>query len=212
MSQKSHNKDLRGQILKVTQDVIFEHHIAGMTIRKIAERLDISPALVMYYFPTKRDLILAVVDDLISFFNLELQELIDDPKISPEEKLMLLLYREVEFITRRREEVIILDFWVQATTDDEIQEKLRSIYANWEHQNNLIIREGIESGVFDPAQAQWVSKFLISFITGAVVQYMNDPHSFDLHAYFDQVYKVLLRMLHNPEVEPQGFPSPDQEK
>ena len=122
-----------------------------------------------------------------------------------------MLYREVEFITRRREEVIILDFWIQSTTDEVIQEKMRTIYANWERQNNLVIQEGIDKGVFDPAQAGWVSRFLISFITGAVVQYINQPESFDLHAYFDQVYKVLLRMLHNPEVAPEGIPSLDQE-
>ena len=210
MSQKQHSKDLRDQILKTTQEVIHEHHLSGMTIRKIAEWLEISPALVMYYFPTKRDLMHAVVDDLIRFFNTELEDLIQDSHISPEEKLMLMLYREVEFITRRQEEVIILDFWIQSTTDEAIQEKIRTIYANWERQNNLVIQEGIDKGVFDPAQAGWVSRFLISFITGAVVQYINQPDSFDLHAYFNQVYKVLLRMLHNPEIEPQGLSSLDE--
>lgn len=211
MAQKKPNKDLRDQILQATQEVIHAHHLSGMTIRKVAEQLDISPALVMYYFPTKDELIHAVVDDLIRFFNEALHDLIHDNRISPEEKLVLMLYREVEFITRRREEVIILDFWVQSTTDEAIHEKLQAMYANWERQNNLVIQDGIDKGVFDPAQAGWVSKFLISFITGAVVQYGNYPDSFDLHAYFDQVYKVLLRMLHSPEIEPHGLPSPNQE-
>jgi AcrR family transcriptional regulator len=205
MAHKEHGKELRDQILQTTQEVIYEHHLSGMTIRKVAERLEISPALVMYYFPTKQDLIHAVVDDLIRFFNEELDDLIKDSKISPEKKLMLMLYREVEFITRGREELIILDFWVQSNSDEAIHEKMRTIYANWERQNNLVIQEGIDKKVFDPVQAGWVSRFLISFITGAVVQYGNYPESFDLHGYFDQVYKVLMRILQDPEVELEGL-------
>jgi TetR/AcrR family transcriptional regulator len=201
MPDSKPNAELCEKILEATQDVICEHHIAGTTIRKIADRLNISPALVLYYFPSKRELLLGVVDKLIQFFNEEINDIASNHSISPEEKLMLMLYREVKFITRRREETIILDFWVQSTTDDQIREKMNRIYANWEKQNNEVIRAGIESGIFDPVQAGWVSKFLISFVTGAAVQYSVDPGKLDLHAYFDQVYKVILRMLTHPQKE-----------
>src|SRR5260221_6162968 len=47
----------RGQMLRAALDVITERGFAGTRIADIAERIGISPALVIYYFKTKDQLL-----------------------------------------------------------------------------------------------------------------------------------------------------------
>jgi hypothetical protein len=52
------------EILREAAAVGFEHGLTGITFARVAERLGISDRMVVYYFPTKNDLITAVVGHL----------------------------------------------------------------------------------------------------------------------------------------------------
>jgi TetR/AcrR family transcriptional regulator len=187
-------KAARDEILAATMDIIFENSISGTRIRLIAERLGISPGLVSYHFPSKKDLYIALLDELIEYYHQQTAFILDQA-IKPEEKLMIMVYKQVEFISKRREYYVIFDFWVQSSNDAEIREKVTEVFSNWKEINARIMLEGVESGVFDEAGAKLAPEFLISLITGAAVQYLLDQDVFNLQAHFDEIYKILNRLL-----------------
>ena len=55
------NQDTRGEILDAARQVFSEYGFERATIRRIAQRAVVDPALVHHYFGSKQDLFLAVV-------------------------------------------------------------------------------------------------------------------------------------------------------
>jgi AcrR family transcriptional regulator len=192
----------QGVILEAALEVIAEDHISGARVRKIAERAGVSTGLVLYYFPTKQALFLAVFDRLIRFYT-DQSAFVNDRAIRPEEKLLIMINKQIEYITRRKEYTVIFDFWTQAATDLELREKVKEMFVNWERINAAIIQEGIAAGVFNPAAAKAVSTLVISLTMGAAFQYLVNEEVFDLHAHFGEIYRILSDMLRRPQTNGQ---------
>src|SRR6056300_1373532 len=54
--------ELRSKLLDIAEELIAESGYAATSIRKIADTAGVNPALVHYYFGTKRDLLVTVMD------------------------------------------------------------------------------------------------------------------------------------------------------
>ena len=87
MARKSDKAELRKQeILENFYEVLREEGLEGASIAKIAARMDIHPSLIIHYFSTKEEMIVALVDSILEkyedTFLPRLQEIED-----PEERL-----------------------------------------------------------------------------------------------------------------------------
>ena len=205
MTSKNNQPDIRDVILQATLDIICQHHISGATIRRIAEQANISPSLIHYYFPTKRDLFMAVIDYLITFYSRNHAAYIMTNNIRPPEKLMIMVSNQIEYTSRRKEYYVIYDFWTHAITDDEIKVKVQEMFLNWEGWIRKIIDEGIQTGDFDAQNAEFVPHLLMSLINGAAIQYLLNEHVFDIHDYYDRVYRLIAGMLAIPHDKTPAF-------
>ena len=65
MGRKSIAHIRKPDILKHTYRLVAEEGLAGMSINKIAKRMDANPGIVMHYFKNKEGLILALVDYML---------------------------------------------------------------------------------------------------------------------------------------------------
>ena len=199
MNEKNNQLAVRETILQATLDIICQYHISGTTIRRIAEQADISPSLIHYYFPTKRDLFMAVIDYLITFYSRNHAAYIMTNNIRPPEKLMIMVGNQIEYTSRRKEYYVIYDFWTHAITDAEIKVKVQEMFLDWEGWIRKIIDEGVQTGDFDPQNAEFVPYLLMSLINGAAIQYLLNEQVFDIHDYYDRVYRLIARMLAIPQ-------------
>ncbi len=199
MGEKNNQLAAREFILQATLEVICQHHISGTTIRRIAEQANISPSLIHYYFPTKRDVFMAVIDYLIEFYDRNHAAYIMTDNIRPAEKLMIMVSNQIEYTSRRKEYYVIYDFWTHAITDDEIKAKVKEMFLKWEGWVRKIIDEGILTGEFDSQNADFVPYLLMSLINGAAIQYLINEHVFDIHDYYNRVYKLIAGMLAAPQ-------------
>jgi len=199
MASKNNQSAIRDTILQATLDTICQYHISKTTIRRIAEQASISPSLIHYYFPTKRDLLLALIDYLIEFYSKNHASYINTDKIRPYEKLMIMISNQIEYTSRRKEYFVIFDFWTHAINDDEIKSKVKEMFVDWENWIKKIIDEGIQTGDFNPSNAAIVPNFLISMIVGAAMQYLINEQVFDIHDYYDKTYRLFVKMLSTPE-------------
>ncbi len=199
MTSKNNQSVVRDTILQAALDVICQYHISHTTIRRIAEKASISPSLIHYYFPTKRDLFLSVIDYLNEFYSKNHASYINTDKIRPIEKLMIMVGNQIEYTSRRKEYFVIFDFWTHAINDEEIKSKVKDLFSEWENWINKIITEGIQAGDFDPTNAAIIPYFLISMICGAAIQYLINEQVFDIHDYYDKTYRFITKMLIAPK-------------
>jgi AcrR family transcriptional regulator len=84
MARKSGKAELRKQeILENFYEVLKEEGLEGASIAKIAARMDIHPSLIIHYFSTKEELIVALVDSILEKYEdtyLPALQEIEDPE------------------------------------------------------------------------------------------------------------------------------------
>ena len=78
-------------ILQSARSVLIEHGHAGFTTRRVAEAAAISPGNLSYHFPSKQDLIRALITQLTTDYAAQFQEFLEAAEIPRGEELQQLI-------------------------------------------------------------------------------------------------------------------------
>ena len=176
----------RGQMLRAALEVISERGFADTRIADIAERIGISPALVIYYFKTKEKLLteairhyedtwyadgkrrmdkLATAAERIEQF--VAWTLLPDPDTEPESSWKLWL-----------------DFWAQAARNQEVANVRQDFDARWRDVVVSLVLAGQEAGEFADIDPHPFSIFLCALLDGLAIQIaLEDPVVDPMSAY-----------------------------
>lgn len=75
----SEGRDTRSDIVRAAQDLVQTRGFNGFSYLDVAEGLGIRKATIHYYFPTKDDLALALMDDYLGRFRRWTEKVADEP-------------------------------------------------------------------------------------------------------------------------------------
>jgi AcrR family transcriptional regulator len=155
----------RPQMLAAAAEVIAERGLVATRIADVAERAGSSPAAVLYWFPSKEELLLAaLIDDEERFYATVLERLA--PLDQPGEKLAAIfascaaesqwpLWVELWSLALREEGA--------ASARERFDERWRSLLAD-------VISEGQEQGEFSGGDPRAAATALSALIDGLAVQ------------------------------------------
>lgn len=152
----------REEILSVTCEVLRDRGFARIRISDIADRLDISPPLVVYHFGSK-DALLAEAFAYASRAEIEGLDAIVESTDSPRTRLDALLVAGVGPSTRASWTMWI-DSWGEAVRSPVLRKTWRQLDDRWRSALETVVRDGMEQGVFregDPAELAAVIAVLI---------------------------------------------------
>ncbi|HXP22214.1 MAG TPA: TetR/AcrR family transcriptional regulator [Streptosporangiaceae bacterium] len=168
----------RGQMLQAALDVISERGFADTRIADIAERIAISPALVIYYFKTKDQLLTEAIRYYEDSWYAEGKRRMD----------------ELPTAARRLEEFVAmnllpdgdpepqatwqlwLDFWVQAARNADVAGVRQKSDERWREVIVSLVLAGQEAGEFASVDAGEFAIFLSALLDGLTVQIaLGDP-------------------------------------
>jgi len=184
------------QILNAAMAVIAEKKISGTRMRHIADRAQISQGTIHYYFPSKADLLLAMLDEMQAAFDQDRRERLAADDMKPDEKIHIFFLQQYRILTEYPYLLeVFYDFWGQGIIDSKIRPKVQWMYEEWREDMMAAIQEGIETGDFDPHQADLTPAILVSFLEGVALQYLLDQEGIDLEAYFDVTNSAILNIL-----------------
>jgi AcrR family transcriptional regulator len=85
------HQDLRSQILDTAEMLFSDHGYAATSIRSIADKVNVNPALVHYYFGNKKTLLLRVMERVLEPLGQAIAEMKNRSKASPEDIARLLV-------------------------------------------------------------------------------------------------------------------------
>ena len=169
----------RGQMLTAALDVISERGFADTRIADIAERIGISPALVIYYFKTKDQLLTEAIRHYEDTWYAEGKRRMDGlptgaKKLEEFVAMNLLPEDDPEFDGNYG--LLWLDFWVQAARNSDIAELRRNSDARWRELIISLIRAGQADGEFASIDPQPCSILISALLDGLTVQIaLDDP-------------------------------------
>jgi AcrR family transcriptional regulator len=168
----------RGQMLRAALDVISERGFADTRIADVAERIGISPALVIYYFKTKDQLLTEAIRFYEDAWYAEGKRRMD--------KLTTAAARLEEFVAMNllpdsdpeleSNWQLWLDFWVQAARNADVAAVRRESDERWRDVIVSLVLAGQEDKEFVGIDPQEFSIFVSALLDGLTVQIaLDDP-------------------------------------
>jgi AcrR family transcriptional regulator len=174
MSPRPSNAHVRRPaILSAAAEVICERGIHNTRISDVAERAGTSAPGVLYWFPTKDELLaetLAFADD--RFYDVLTVEL--EGLGSPSARLERLI--ELWPSPDDRETVLWMELWTRALRDPALSETRERLDRRYRETIAEIVREGQETGEFVEGDADGLALALGALLDGFAIQLaLGDP-------------------------------------
>ncbi len=176
----------RGQMLRAALDVISERGFADTRIADIAERIGISPALVIYYFKTKDQLLTEAIrhyEDTWYADGLRRMDKMATAAERIEEFVAMNLLPDPDPEPERTWK-LWLDFWVQAARNPEVAQVRQEFDERWREKVVTLVSEGQRTGEFASIDPYPFSIVLCALLDGLAIQIaVEDPVVDSISAY-----------------------------
>lgn len=169
----------RRDILGATVAAIAERGLCETRIADVADIVGVSPALVLYYFPTKAVLLTEALIHLDKLFYDSVAEKLEDAG-SAEDKLIVLIEESCPRPTTAGEMpdswVLWPATWEMARLDPSLAAARARLDEAWRSQIVTIVEGGIASGEFADVDAKDFALQLAAMLDGLAIEAMlGDP-------------------------------------
>jgi AcrR family transcriptional regulator len=168
----------RGQMLQAALEVISERGFADTRIADVAERIGISPALVIYYFKTKEKLLTEAIRHYEDSWYADGKRRMDKLATAAERleefvAMNLLPDREPEPESTWR---LWLDFWTQAARNPDVANVRQEFDLRWRELVISVVLAGQRAGEFADIDPHPFSIVVNALVDGLAIQIaLEDP-------------------------------------
>lgn len=191
-------KEAKEKIINAALKTVGEHKISGTRMRMIAENAGISQGHLHYYFSSKQELLMSLLDKIITDFKTERASKLGESKLNWFEKITAFLNQKKRHIKNREMASIFFDFWIQGTIDQEIGARMQMSYKQWGGDIKAVLDEAARAGQINNRYNKMLPYFLISIMEGAEMQLSIDGDKFEIDEYFSS-FVEMLKILLKPE-------------
>jgi len=168
----------RDQMLSAAATLIAERGFTETRIADVAERVGASPALVIYYFKTKDNLLTEALRWSERSFYAETEEMLRSTA-SLRARLETLV--EWVLVPEKQTELtgdwgLWFDLWAQAFRHPEVKKDRAELDAQWRELIVRVVRAAVEAGEIDEVDVDTFAIMWGSLLDGLVVQVaLDDP-------------------------------------
>ena len=192
----------RRDILDAAASAIAERGLCDTRIADVAEIVGVSPALILYYFPTKAALLAEALIRLDELFYERVREKTDGARTA-EDKLATLIEESCPSATGEGE---LTDSWAlwpatweMARHDTELAEARARLDLAWRSQIAAIVEEGMTSGEFARVDSGVFALQLAAMLDGLAMEAMLGDPAVD-SARMSELARSFSRMMLKPSI------------
>lgn len=158
----------RVEILDATVEQIESNGMAALRISDVATALGVSPALIVYHFDSKENLLAGALRHAAERDLLKLRRIVK-PSTTAARRLMEALRWYVP-TGHARGWILWIDGWAEALWNTEIAEVFTDLQAQWTETIAGLIDEGTADGTFDAADGQGAATRITALLDGLAVR------------------------------------------
>jgi len=155
------------EIMEGVYRALCEHGYAGLTMQVIADECSKSKSLLHYHYDTKEDLLVAFLDHIISDFETKVEESADRPATERIVQFAAWFVFEPEEVERESFHIALLELRSQGPFNERTREQLERSDHHLRETAADIIRDGIDSGHFEPIDVDETAALLVATLDGA---------------------------------------------
>lgn len=116
------------QILRKSEQILIEEGFAALKLRRIAAECGMTQGNLSYYFKTKSELVLALIDAITESYRLALREIHLEAALDPNQQLRRLVAIYLDDVATRRTTRIFTELWAISSRDALVNARLKGIY------------------------------------------------------------------------------------
>lgn len=183
----------RRQILAAAYRVAGEQGLAETTILQVSAAAGVSPGLVMFHFKSRRELLLALLDELLATTTVLRADAIVS-SATPEATLLAVLRQEIQRLTGEPLRIrLTFDYWMAGVRDAETRKRLQAEFARYREAFRPLAEAVLRAhpGRFPGVTPDGMAGLSVSLIKGCAVQSMIDPDHFDVDEYLTAAVGLL---------------------
>ena len=136
------------QIKKAVLDIIAEEGLHNISTRNLAKKIGLTEGAIFRHFPTKRDIIKGIMDDVAKDLVGSLRNIVLEPS-KTEEKLFKYLCKNVKYLRENRGITILLFSEATHLGDKELKDKLNQILSEQKQFIIKMVKDGIAEGIWN---------------------------------------------------------------
>jgi AcrR family transcriptional regulator len=137
----------REHLRSISVELFAEHGFAATTMRQLADRAELPLSAFYYYFRSKYDVLLAIMDAAMESLEGGVDEAVD-PGLPPDERLVALTARHVTVHLVDPNTARVADNELRSLNDDD-RDKIVARRDSYEQHFRDALAAGVESGQFD---------------------------------------------------------------
>lgn len=184
------------KIMDATFETVAKNKISGTRMHLIAKEAGILQSNVHYYYPTKNDLLIALLDGIQERFTKKRINSVDLEKKSFVENLQGLFHeKKDDILNHKKIDYVQFDYWVQGTANPEIREKFKKSFDIWRENITAVLEKNPDFEGNKSVCCSMLPYLIVSIMMGASMQYLMDEKKFDLNDYFAAAEKMILDFL-----------------
>ncbi len=185
----------RRKILIAACEVIAEIGFEGVRMRIVAERAEVSSALLHYHFENREKLFLAALR--FSFEHTGADDRTEPPADYPRTWLLARIIDACLPVTPelRRDFLLWQELWLRGSRDAESRALAGDLYLELREWAGSTIRDGIGSGEFVACEVTEVTDLLLALADGFGIRLILDDRHVTLNQARAQIWSVIGREL-----------------
>jgi AcrR family transcriptional regulator len=183
-------------MLRAALDVLVERGFPDTRIADVAERADVSPALVIYYFKTKDRLLteaMRYAEDL--WYADGARRLADLPTAAKRLEEIVAMTCLTQEHDVDESWAIWLDLWATAVRHPEVRKVREEFDEHWRETIRRIVREGLANGEFKDVDVEDFAVGFSALLDGFAIQIALEDPVVDARRAFELSMRVAAEQL-----------------
>lgn len=183
------------QIKKAVLEIIADEGLHNLSTRNLAKRIGFTEGAIFRHFPTKRDIIKGIMDDVARDLVGSLRSITLSP-IKADEKLFSFLCRHVTYLKENRGITILLFSEAAHLGDNELKEKLNQILFEQKQFVIKIVKEGIAEGIWDKnINAEDLAVIYMGIPITFNIELVLNKSGLNVNNFCKRMYSLILKVL-----------------
>jgi AcrR family transcriptional regulator len=192
--------ETREQILHAALGLLVEEGFRAMSMRRVAAACGMKLGNLTYHFPSREDLIQALLDAVISAYEIEFERIVHKPGVPPEERLYDVCELILEDIRSKKTTRVFPELWALSNHDAFVLERVQELYARARAPVVEIVAEMRPDLPADKREA--IALFISASMEGLTVFAGHDKPFEPMMPQLERVAtKAFIDLLHNIRAE-----------
>jgi len=178
-------------LVKAGYAEILEVGIQGTTLDSVVARAGSSKGGALYYFPTKEDLLIGVLDWLLRQLDRTLDE-VTQTEASPRARLaseLEVLFHSAE--VNRKLYLVVFDFAAVGLRSERFRLLLAGFFERCRRRDRQIVEDGVKQQQFRRVNPEDAAATVRALVDGYCLQWLLGPEQVPIETYRDRCRAVL---------------------